>query len=74
VLKGMGRAINKTVRPHRYFSPRHRLPFHSRNKDEIALDDVASNIYYCSPRHRLPFYSRNKGENALENVASNTTS
>jgi len=55
------------IGPGRYCSPRHRMPFNSRNvgskcvQNELAVVVGIGPGRYCSPRHQMPNNSRNEG-------------
>jgi len=57
-----------SVGPGRHVSPRHRMPFNSRNEGQAALHEVVGRHRHFSPRHVMPFYSRNEGHDALHEV------
>ena len=60
-----------SVGPGRHVSPRHRMPFNSRNEGQAALHEVVGRHRHFSPRHVMPFYSRNEGHDALHEVVGN---
>jgi len=67
------RAYRPEVGPGRYFSPRHRMLFSSRDEHSDALDDVAGNGpgRCCSPRRRMPLRQETMVPHVLDDVAGN---